>query len=134
MGALVFGAGAVVTFAASDLVLLAVGGVISAIGLAVFGTVGGALTMDILPERATQAGRFLGINAFSQKVPAALAPVVAPSLLLVTGDRPDYGLLYAVAAGCAVLGAAIIGSRAAPSATDRQLEPSAQIGDHVDDE
>lgn len=116
LGGGAFAAGALVSASAQDLRTLAGGAVVSAIGLAVFGTVGGALTMDILPERATQAGRYLGINAFSQKVPAAIAPLIAPSLLLLAGRDADYGVLYIAGAAFAVLGAVIIAlkARAAP--------------------
>ncbi len=117
LGGAVFAAGALVSASAHGLALLAVGGVISALGLAVFSTVGGALTMDVLPERATQAGRYLGVNAFSQKIPAALAPLLAPSLLLVSGGHdPDYGTLYLAGAACALVGAVIIATRAKAAA------------------
>jgi len=119
IGGVAFAAGALVSALAHDLGVLAIGAVVSNVGLAVFGTVGGALTMDILPERATQAGRYLGVNAFSQKIPAAVAPVMAPSLLLLGGaSDPDYGVLYLAGAGCALVGAAIIATRVTTSPSE----------------
>lgn len=111
-GAVAYAAGCMVSAAAYDLTGLMVGSALFSLGLAVFGAVGGALTMDILPERRTQAGRYLGVNAFSQKIPATIAPLAAPALLSVGGSSdPDYGVLYLIAAACAVVGALIMLAR-----------------------
>jgi hypothetical protein len=58
------------------------------------------VVLDVFPFSETHAGRFLGITAFTQKIPNALAARV----LLATGavSAADYTLLY-LSAGIRVL-------------------------------
>lgn len=97
MGATVlFAVGALITAFANDLAVLVAGTLLSSLGIAVFSAVGQALVLDVLPHRETQAGRFMAITSFSQKIPGALAPFAATLLLSLAtvGDEKNYTLLY----------------------------------------
>jgi len=48
----------------------------------------------------------LGVFNIANALPFSIAPAVAPLILAVTGGK--YGIVYAVAGGCALLGAAAI--------------------------
>jgi MFS family permease len=91
-----FALGASVTAFANDLASLLAGTLLSSLGIAVFSAVGQALVLDVLPHRDTQAGRFMAITSFSQKIPGALAPFAATLLLSLAtaGDAKNYTLLY----------------------------------------
>lgn len=109
-GALVFAAGTVVMAFAHTLGMITLGILVTNAGLGAFMAVGGALVLDVLPERETQAGRFNAINGFSNSIPQALAPLTAPFLLTLgtDGATKNYFLLYLVAAAVALLGGLII--------------------------
>jgi MFS family permease len=91
-----FALGASITAFANDLASLIAGTLLSSLGIAVFSAVGQALVLDVLPHRETQAGRFMAITSFSQKIPGALAPFAATLLLSLAtvGDVKNYILLY----------------------------------------
>ena len=103
-----FAAGTVVSAFADDLPQLVVGGVVSTLGVAVFLAINQAMVLDVLPHRETQAGRFMGITAFSQKIPNALAPLVAPALLATGATGGNYTLLYLSAGGAVFAGGLLI--------------------------
>jgi MFS family permease len=63
-----------------------------------------ALVVDVLPD-AGNAAKNLGVLNIASALPASVAPAIAPVVLAMGGG---YGLLYAVAGGCAVLGAFVI--------------------------
>ena len=109
-GALVFAAGTALMAFAYDLPSILVGLLVTNAGLGAFMAVGGALSLDVLPERETQAGRFNGINSFSNAIPQAIGPLTAPLLLTLgaTGNEKNYLVLYLVAAGIALVGGLII--------------------------
>jgi MFS family permease len=69
-----------------------------------------ALLLDVLPERETAAGRFMGITGFATSIPQASGPFIAPLFLAVgaAGGAKNYTLLYAVAAACTVLGGLVV--------------------------
>lgn len=95
-----FAAGSVVTLAAPDLTLLLVGALLCNLSIGVFSAVDQALVLDVLPERETDAGRFINIIQMANGIPQALAPLVAAGLLSISlggGERP-YWMLYALAA------------------------------------
>lgn len=104
-----FAVGASLTAFANDLISLVVGTLISSLGIAIFSAVGQALVLDVLPHRATQAGRFMAITSFAQKIPAALAPIAATLLLSFTivGDEKNYTLLYLSSGAFALAGGII---------------------------
>lgn len=109
-GAVVFALGAVLLAFAHDIAGLTVGVLVMNGGLGAFMAVGGALVLDVLPERATQAGRFNAINGLANALPQALAPLTAPALLTIgaVGADKNYQLLYLVAAAIAAIGGLII--------------------------
>lgn len=106
LGTVLYAAGAVVSAFSYDLVLLLVGSLISSTGIAVFTSVGQALILDVLPHRDTQAGRYMAITSFSQKIPSALAPLLAPVLFSISaaGTEKNYSALFLAAGALAVSG------------------------------
>lgn len=106
---LLFAAGTVVISLAPALPVLIAGTVMSSFAIAIFLAVNQAIVLDVLPHRETQAGRFMAINSFSQKIPSSVAPLIAPLLLLSgSSDEPNYTVLYLVSGICALIGGAVI--------------------------
>jgi hypothetical protein len=64
-----------------------------------------ALVADVLPDQASVA-KDLGVMNIAGALPSSLAPAIAPLVLAMSGR--SYGVLYAVAGGCALLGAAAV--------------------------
>ena len=97
-------------FGGSDAAVLITGSVLTSIGLGVFSAVDQAIVLDILPERDTSAGRFIGINQYATSLAQAIAPVIAAPLLLVgvSGADRNYGFLFLIAAACTLFGGVII--------------------------
>ncbi|WP_193596925.1 hypothetical protein [Microbacterium sp. YJN-G] len=91
--------------------ILILGGVASTLGIAVFLAVNQAMVLDVLPLRETQAGRFMGITTFSQKIPNALAPFLAPLILGIGAAGPNYAVLYVTAGTLVVAGGIVIVAR-----------------------
>ncbi|WP_199747534.1 MFS transporter [Actinomadura sp. WAC 06369] len=106
-GAAVFAAGGIVLAFAGTLPVLLAGSALTTFGIALFTAVDQAIVLDVLPERETAAGRYMAINAFSQKAPGALAPLAAPALLAVGGGA-NYTVLYAASALLAFLGGSLV--------------------------
>lgn len=78
---------------------------VSGLGFGMYMAVDLALVVDVLPD-TDSAAKDLGVLNIAGALPFALAPAVAPFVLAVSGS--SYTALYAVAAVCAVLGAAAI--------------------------
>jgi MFS family permease len=78
---------------------------ISGVGFGTYMAVDLALVVDVLPDAST-AGKDLGVLNIAGALPFAVAPALAPGLLAI--GHGSYGLLYAVAGGCALLGAAAV--------------------------
>jgi MFS family permease len=112
----IYAGGAVVSAFSYNLISLLAGSLITSLGIAVFTAVGQALVLDVLPDRETQAGRFTAITSSSQKIPNALAPLLAPVLLSIAAvdNQKNYTVLFLAAGMLAVLGGLItlLGSRA----------------------
>ncbi|MBD8465329.1 MFS transporter [Plantibacter sp. CFBP 8798] len=113
----VLGSGIVYTIGAvilalggSDLAILLTGSCLTGLALGVFSSVDQALVLNVLPERDTNAGRFLGINGYSTSIAQAVAPLLAAPLILigVSGDDKNYGLLFLVAAGFTIVAGVIV--------------------------
>lgn len=68
-----------------------------------------ATVLDVLPHRETQAGRFMTITSFAQKIPGAVAPFAATVLLSLAtiGDGKNYTLLYLSSGTLALAGGLI---------------------------
>ncbi|MGH1526413.1 LPXTG cell wall anchor domain-containing protein [Leifsonia sp. L25] len=80
------------------------------LGIGLFAAVDQALLLDVLPEKDTDAGRFMGITGFATSIPQAVAPLVASAILLigVTGDHKNYTLLFVIAAALVLLGGLVV--------------------------
>jgi MFS family permease len=82
-----------------------VGMAIGGLGFGLYTAVDLALVADVLPDPAS-AAKDLGVMNIAGALPSSVAPAVAPAILAVAGG--NYGVLYAVAGACAVLGAGAI--------------------------
>jgi MFS family permease len=109
----VFVAAAAVTYAVALLVIATASGLggyllgmtISGLGFGTYMAVDLALVLDVLPD-SRSAAKDLGVLNIAGALPFALAPALAPGILALGGG--SYAVLYAVAAGCALLGAVAI--------------------------
>lgn len=82
-----------------------VGQILFGLGLGVFTTAESALAAEVLPARP-RAGRDLGIMNVAITAPQIIAPMLC--LVLVSTLGADYGLLFLVAAACAMAGAGFV--------------------------
>jgi MFS family permease len=75
----------------------------------VFATVDQAIIFAILPNR-TETGRYMAVVAFAQKIPSAVAPLIASLVITLgaVGAEKNYTLLYLTGAVLALLGGAVI--------------------------
>ncbi|MES4908989.1 MULTISPECIES: MFS transporter [unclassified Streptomyces] len=112
LGALLFVVGAVVEAFAYSLPTLMVGSVLMQLAIAVFSSVDQAIAMAVLPDRA-ETGRYMAVVAFAQKIPSALAPLIAPVIIALstTGDTKNYTVLYLTGAAFALVGGLLIVTR-----------------------
>ncbi|KRE22540.1 MFS transporter [Agromyces sp. Soil535] len=108
-GALMAG-GMVLMALSSELPALIAGSLIVSAGIGMFSAVDQALLLDVLPEKSTDAGRFMGITGFATSIPQSAAPLVASAILLVgvSGDEKNYSLLYLIAAALVLAGGLVI--------------------------
>jgi MFS family permease len=79
-----------------------VGMAISGVGFGAYMAVDLALVADVLPDDDNNA-KDLGVLNIAGALPFALAPAIAPAILLLSGG--SYAVLYAVAGVCAIVGA-----------------------------
>lgn len=109
IGALLFVAGAIVEAFAHSLVPLIVGSVIMQLAIAAFSVVDQAIVFAVLPNRA-EAGRYLAVVAFAQKIPSAIAPLIAPLIIMIgaVGAEKNYTILYLIGAFFALVGGLVI--------------------------
>ena len=111
LGSVLFATGAVVMAVASDIPMLYAGSLITSVGIGMFAAVDQALILDVLPEKATNAGRFMGIIGFAVSIPQAVAPFIAPLFLAIgvgAAGEKNYTLLYIIAGAITVLGGLVI--------------------------
>ncbi|MER6007862.1 MFS transporter [Nonomuraea angiospora] len=104
---LTFTVGALIVAFSTDLPILLIGSMITNLGLGVFSAVDQALVLDVMPEKDTDAGRFIGITGLANSIAQALAPVIAPVFLgigVTAGGDKNYSLLYLAAAVFTLLG------------------------------
>ncbi len=102
---IVYGLAMFVIAVASDFNGFLVGMAISGLGFGVYVAVDLALVVDVLPDTAT-AAKDLGVFNIAGALPFSIAPGIAPLILAVGGG--SYGVLYAVAGSCAIVGAAAV--------------------------
>jgi MFS family permease len=90
--------------------VLIAGSLIVSLGLGGFAAVDQAMLLDVLPERETDAGRFMGIVGFATSIPQSIAPLIAPLFLAigVAAGTKNYSLLFVIAAACVLLGGIVI--------------------------
>ena len=82
-----------------------VGMAIGGLGFGLYMAVDLALVADVLPDSAT-AAKDLGVMNIAGALPSSIAPAIAPVILAVGSG--SYGVLYAVAGVCAIVGAGAI--------------------------
>lgn len=106
IGGTIMAVGMIAMALSSDLPLLFTGSLIVSLGIGLFSAVDMALLLDVLPEKETDAGRFMGITGFATSIPQAAAPFIASGILLigVTEGAKNYSLLFFVAAALVLLG------------------------------
>ena len=113
LGAIIFGGGVTVMALSPSVPLIIAAAIVGNLGLGVFGSVDQALTLDVLPERETDGGRYMGIFSFSTTLAQGTAPFIAPLFLGIgsTGGEKNYTLLYLIAAALTLLGGLTIALR-----------------------
>jgi MFS family permease len=104
-GSIVYGVALFVIATASNFNGFLVGMAISGLGFGVYVAVDLALVVDVLPHRDDNA-KDLGVFNIAGALPFSIAPAIAPAILAI--GNGGYGLLYAVAGVCAVIGAVAI--------------------------
>jgi MFS family permease len=104
--AIVYGLAMFTIAAASDFNGFLAGMAIGGFGFGMYLAVDLALVADVLPDQ-DRAAKDLGVLNIAGSLPSSIAPAIAPAILAI-GSGGNYGLLYAVAGGCAVLGAVAI--------------------------
>ena len=82
-----------------------VGLAISGLGFGIYTAVDLALIADVLPNKANNA-KDLGVFNIAGALPFSIAPASAPLILSIGGG--NFGVLYAAAGICAIVGAAIL--------------------------
>jgi MFS family permease len=108
---IVYTVGAItLAFGGTNFGLLIGGFCLTGLGLGVFSSVDQALVLNVLPEKDTDAGRFLGINGYSTSIAQAVAPLVAAPLVLIgaSGNEKNYGLLFLIAAALTIVAGIIV--------------------------
>ena len=99
---IVYGMALFVIAVASDFSGFLVGMAISGLGFGVYVAVDLALVVDVLPDRRS-AAKDLGVFNIAGALPFSIAPAIAPAILVIGSG--SYGVLYAVAGLCAIIGA-----------------------------
>jgi MFS family permease len=75
---------------------------IAGLGFGIYMAVDLALVADVLPDKASTA-KDLGVLNIAGALPFSVAPAIAPAILAIGSG--SYGVLYAVAGVCAIVGA-----------------------------
>lgn len=103
--AVVYGLAMLLIAGAHDLNGYLIGMAVGGLGFGMYMAVDLALVVDVLPD-PDHAGKDLGVLNIAGALPFTVAPGIAPAILKA-GDG-SYGVLFTVAAGCAVAGAAAV--------------------------
>jgi len=102
---IVFGLSLFVLAVATDFNGFIVGMAITGLGFGAYLAVDLALVADVLPDQAS-AAKDLGVLNIAGALPFSVAPAIAPAILAI--GNGSYGVLYAAAGICAIIGAATI--------------------------
>lgn len=108
LGAVLFAAGCAVSAFAHDLPTLIAGTLLNSLGIATFSAVAQALLLDVLPDREREAGRYMAIALFAQKIPGVFAPVLGGAVLAIGAGAENFTALYLLAAALAFAGGLLI--------------------------
>jgi MFS family permease len=98
----VYGVAMFVIAVATDFNGFVVGMAIGGLGFGMYMAVDLALVADVLPDK-DKAAKDLGVLNIAGALPSSIAPAIAPVILAI--GNGSYGVLYAVAGVCALLGA-----------------------------
>ncbi|MDQ6648827.1 MAG: MFS transporter [Actinomycetota bacterium] len=101
----VFGVAMFVVAVASSFGVFLVGMAVGGLGFGLYMAVDLALVADVLPN-TDSAAKDLGVMNIAGALPYSIAPAIAPAILAM--GNGSYGVLYAVAGACAVIGAGVI--------------------------
>lgn len=109
IAAVLFVGGALAEATAWSLPQLIMGAVLMQLAIAVFATVDQAIIFAIIPDRS-ETGRYMAIVAFAQKIPSAVAPLLASVIITIGAvtDVKNYTLLYLIGAAFALVGGLIV--------------------------
>jgi MFS family permease len=99
---IVYGLALFVVAIASNFNGFLVGMAISGLGFGMYVAVDLALVVDVLPDK-DNAAKDLGVFNIAGALPFSIAPAIAPAILAISSG--SYGVLYAVAGVCAIIGA-----------------------------
>ncbi|TCM43560.1 Na+/melibiose symporter-like transporter [Kribbella sp. VKM Ac-2568] len=102
IASIVFGLGLFAVAVAGDFNGFLVGMAISGLGFGLYMAVDLALVADVLPDQDNTA-KDLGVFNIAGALPFSVGPAIAPLILAINGA--GYGVLYAVAGICAIVGA-----------------------------
>jgi MFS family permease len=103
--AIVYGFGLFALAIASSFNGFLVGMAIGGLGFGAYVAVDLALVADVLPDK-DNAAKDLGVLNMAGALPFSIAPAIAPAILVIGSG--SYGVLYAVAGVCAIVGAVAI--------------------------
>jgi MFS family permease len=101
VASIVYGLAMFVIAIASNFNGFLVGMAIGGLGFGVYMAVDLALVADVLPDKDNTA-KDLGVMNIAGALPSSIAPAIAPVILAIGGG--SYGVLYAVAGVCAIIG------------------------------
>jgi MFS family permease len=99
---IVYGLALFVIAIASNFNGFLVGMAIGGLGFGVYAAVDLALVVDVLPDK-DNAAKDLGVFNIAGALPFSIAPAIAPAILAISSG--SYGVLYAIAGLCAIIGA-----------------------------
>ena len=99
---IVYGLALFVIAIASNFNGFLVGMAISGLGFGMYVAVDLALVVDVLPDK-DNAAKDLGVFNIAGALPFSIAPAIAPAILAISSGK--YGVLFAVAGVCAIIGA-----------------------------
>ncbi len=104
----IVGVGMVMLSLTTTVELFYVAAAVMGLGIGSFFAVDLALVTDVLPDQEHAAAKDLGIFNIANTLPQSIAPAVAPAILAIGGGTENYTVLFLIAAGLALVGAAFI--------------------------
>jgi MFS family permease len=104
----VVGVGMVMLSLTTTVELFYLAAAVMGVGIGAFFAVDLALVTDVLPDQEHAAAKDLGIFNIANTLPQSVAPAIAPIILAIGGGTGNYTVLFLVAAGLALVGAAFI--------------------------